>query len=154
MILLLNFLLVFFFQAEDGIRDVAVTGVQTCALPICPSPRRPSDPRARFRFWSRSGQIAWLGGHPRPRDRSRHRRGGIHARPASGEQEKEPARSAYGNELGCWFSRRRRERTRRPARAHRSSVSRTGRERSEEHTSELQSRLHLVCRLLLEKKKQ
>src|ERR1041385_9481846 len=24
-----------FFQAEDGIRDVAVTGVQTCALPIC-----------------------------------------------------------------------------------------------------------------------
>src|SRR2546422_8391827 len=28
-----------------------------------------------------------------------------------------------------------------------------GRKRSEEHTSELQSRLHLVCRLLLEKKK-
>src|SRR2546429_4774794 len=26
--------LLFFFQAEDGIRDVAVTGVQTCALPI------------------------------------------------------------------------------------------------------------------------
>src|SRR2546429_4894948 len=24
----------FFFQAEDGIRDVAVTGIQTCALPI------------------------------------------------------------------------------------------------------------------------
>src|SRR2546429_3768991 len=29
----------------------------------------------------------------------------------------------------------------------------TGNRRSEEHTSELQSRLHLVCRLLLEKKK-
>src|SRR3989304_8013230 len=28
------FLCSFFFQAEDGIRDVAVTGVQTCALPI------------------------------------------------------------------------------------------------------------------------
>src|SRR2546429_2379776 len=27
----------FFFQAEDGIRDVAVTGVQTCALPILKS---------------------------------------------------------------------------------------------------------------------
>src|SRR3989449_3321332 len=27
-------MLFFFFQAEDGIRDVAVTGVQTCALPI------------------------------------------------------------------------------------------------------------------------
>src|ERR1022692_3676977 len=26
---------VFFFQAEDGIRDYKVTGVQTCALPIC-----------------------------------------------------------------------------------------------------------------------
>ena len=24
----------FFFQAEDGIRDTSVTGVQTCALPI------------------------------------------------------------------------------------------------------------------------
>src|SRR2546422_11510879 len=30
----------FFFQAEDGIRDVAVTGVQTCALPISPRANR------------------------------------------------------------------------------------------------------------------
>src|SRR5690606_41082067 len=29
------FLVFFFFQAEDGIRDFHVTGVQTCALPIC-----------------------------------------------------------------------------------------------------------------------
>src|SRR5437763_8427667 len=29
-----GFLLFFFFQAEDGIRDTSVTGVQTCALPI------------------------------------------------------------------------------------------------------------------------
>src|SRR5947208_14489750 len=52
----------FFFQAEDGIRDDLVTGVQTCALPILPanaihlacespracgrgSPRRPSRPK-------------------------------------------------------------------------------------------------------------
>src|SRR5215204_7181336 len=28
-------LIFFFFQAEDGIRDHCVTGVQTCALPIC-----------------------------------------------------------------------------------------------------------------------
>src|SRR5438445_879444 len=27
-------MLCFFFQAEDGIRDIGVTGVQTCALPI------------------------------------------------------------------------------------------------------------------------
>src|SRR2546422_6380651 len=32
-------------------------------------------------------------------------------------------------------------------------LQQAGGERSEEHTSELQSRLHLVCRLLLEKKK-
>src|SRR5688572_31672347 len=29
------FFFLFFFQAEDGIRDLTVTGVQTCALPIC-----------------------------------------------------------------------------------------------------------------------
>src|SRR5215216_2186867 len=34
----------FFFQAEDGIRDDLVTGVQTCALPIWPP--RPSRPAA------------------------------------------------------------------------------------------------------------
>src|SRR5206468_8319352 len=55
---------VFFFQAEDGIRDLIVTGVQTCALPICArgscaSSRRPAErreeahePRARV------GQVA------------------------------------------------------------------------------------------------
>src|SRR5256884_2932262 len=41
----------FFFQAEDGIRDVAVTGVQTCALPI-------SDHRSR---------LGHYGGAVRPR---------------------------------------------------------------------------------------
>src|SRR2546430_1356632 len=38
--------LVFFFQAEDGIRDLTVTGVQTCALPISRLPA-PTRPRAR-----------------------------------------------------------------------------------------------------------
>src|SRR3989442_9852603 len=33
----------FFFQAEDGIRDADVTGVQTCALPISGRPARPRD---------------------------------------------------------------------------------------------------------------
>src|SRR5687768_17865834 len=41
----------------------------------------------------------------------------------------------------------------RAARLERSSLLMRSRVRSEEHTSELQSRLHLVCRLLLEKKK-
>src|ERR1041385_1017012 len=35
---------VFFFQAEDGIRDVAVTGVQTCALPIYPNDEFGAEP--------------------------------------------------------------------------------------------------------------
>src|SRR2546422_1819296 len=37
----------FFFQAEDGIRDVAVTGVQTCALPISPQLSHDQLPRAQ-----------------------------------------------------------------------------------------------------------
>src|SRR2546427_764131 len=32
--ILRTFQIFFFFQAEDGIRDLTVTGVQTCALPI------------------------------------------------------------------------------------------------------------------------
>ena len=35
MILIFFVFFFFFFQAEDGIRDWSVTGVQTCALPIC-----------------------------------------------------------------------------------------------------------------------
>src|SRR2546425_9418558 len=38
MLLLFVVFVFFFFQAEDGIRDKLVTGVQTCALPICPRP--------------------------------------------------------------------------------------------------------------------
>src|SRR3982750_1325727 len=34
----------FFFQAEDGIRDPIVTGVQTCALPIFPADDTPIIP--------------------------------------------------------------------------------------------------------------
>src|SRR5207237_1577180 len=37
----------FFFQAEDGIRDSSVTGVQTCALPILSGP--PTQPVVVFR---------------------------------------------------------------------------------------------------------
>src|SRR5260370_28491865 len=34
----------FFFQAEDGIRDSSVTGVQTCALPISTGMGHPTAP--------------------------------------------------------------------------------------------------------------
>src|SRR5256886_10178267 len=42
----------FFFQAEDGIRDLTVTGVQTCALPISASEvhRRPEAVGDSFLF--------------------------------------------------------------------------------------------------------
>src|SRR2546427_2600055 len=40
----------FFFQAEDGIRDLTVTGVQTCALPIL---------TARSSAVSRAGTNRW-----------------------------------------------------------------------------------------------
>src|SRR3712207_7175248 len=44
-------LVFFFFQAEDGIRDIGVTGVQTCALPIyrCDLHQQPRDDRIRHR---------------------------------------------------------------------------------------------------------
>src|SRR5690625_7770144 len=45
---------VFFFQAEDGIRDGHVTGVQTCALPIFPGHR---DPRGQVRRGGRSRRL-------------------------------------------------------------------------------------------------
>src|SRR5438876_4483791 len=44
--------LFFFFQAEDGIRDGRVTGVQTCALPILPN-----DGWIRGRLEFRKGRL-------------------------------------------------------------------------------------------------
>src|SRR5256885_2734206 len=40
----------FFFQAEDGIRDYKVTGVQTCALPICQPGYRYDAPYGQNNF--------------------------------------------------------------------------------------------------------
>src|SRR2546425_7950816 len=42
------FVFCFFFQAEDGIRDKLVTGVQTCALPIFPFPLLHIDTSYKF----------------------------------------------------------------------------------------------------------
>src|SRR5256886_11485382 len=47
---------VFFFQAEDGIRDLTVTGVQTCALPICGT----SGPVVASAAPSEVGSPGWL----------------------------------------------------------------------------------------------
>src|SRR5438309_10040001 len=74
------FFFVFFFQAEDGIRDGTVTGVQTCALPISwsrasrprctPAPYKEGRPARRRRGSApRSGGSA--GGWPRSRSEER-----------------------------------------------------------------------------------
>src|SRR5690349_24241132 len=63
----------FFFQAEDGIRDLYVTGVQTCALPIWRSRR--AEARARA-FLGICGQRE-LGDHEQPAARVGQRQ--IHA---------------------------------------------------------------------------
>src|SRR5437016_1468251 len=42
----------FFFQAEDGIRDWSVTGVQTCALPISPRGDTGGAPGASHLFYT------------------------------------------------------------------------------------------------------
>src|SRR3989449_1996585 len=57
----------FFFQAEDGIRDVAVTGVQTCALPILPRERVPGGV-AVHRLPAQSEAPPQTGDRPRMND--------------------------------------------------------------------------------------
>src|SRR2546427_10664730 len=47
----------FFFQAEDGIRDLTVTGVQTCALPISASASGGTAPY-QYKWWLWNG-TAW-----------------------------------------------------------------------------------------------
>src|SRR5258708_22265671 len=63
----------FFFQAEDGIRDDLVTGVQTCALPICAPVRARAEMRrcGRWRHGLpvRRGQV----GGSRPRHAKKER---------------------------------------------------------------------------------
>src|SRR3989449_7404550 len=76
-----DLLLFFFFQAEDGIRDVAVTGVQTCALPIyrrrsarCADLAR-ADEEGAFRVppGGRGARGAGRGGHGRAVPPQHHR---------------------------------------------------------------------------------
>src|SRR5712664_4642506 len=60
--------ILFFLQAEDGIRDLIVTGVQTCALPISPG-------------WAKSqASASWAGVQPASSARSEERRVGKECR--------------------------------------------------------------------------
>src|SRR3712207_9288545 len=75
---------VFFFQAEDGIRDIGVTGVQTCALPIwsCRTGRcaRTQGGAAPRRQTSRCRRPAQRPGSTGPWGRSEERRVGKECR--------------------------------------------------------------------------
>src|SRR3712207_6895284 len=101
----------FFFQAEDGIRDIGVTGVQTCALPI-----------SGDILFSKAFKLLVAEG----------RKVG-HSENAISEMV---ARLSNACIYVC-----------------EGQAADVGMTRSEEHTSELQSRQYLVCRLLLEEKK-
>src|SRR2546425_6738579 len=75
----------FFFQAEDGIRDKLVTGVQTCALPIYLLPRdrghavaEPAEQRQGLE--PRPRRIAEAGEQEQLEDRSEERRVGKECR--------------------------------------------------------------------------
>src|SRR3989475_6363984 len=107
------FVFFFFFQAEDGIRDLTVTGVQTCALPISASggrDRRGSGTRAPGRARRRgaaAARAALGGGSPGAAYRADRARGA--PRSAAGPP-RHPARAHAGD-----LSRRRR--TQRAARS-------------------------------------
>src|SRR5256885_15694789 len=51
----------FLFQAEDGIRDYKVTGVQTCALPIADAGARRRLHRVCGAWWRCPGELQRLG---------------------------------------------------------------------------------------------
>src|SRR3712207_7146222 len=105
-----------FFQAEDGIRDIGVTGVQTCALPI-------------FSFN--------LGNKIRLNE----------LYTATGQALPFPQQNMSNEFVDRWQKPGDEAITNIPVLSDNDL-----RFRSEEHTSELQSRQYLVCRLLLEKK--
>src|SRR5438094_10474321 len=69
------FLFFFFFQAEDGIRDRTVTGVQTCALPISKLARRCFLPGAPV-WWCPGWGPSTASGRVATRARSEERREG------------------------------------------------------------------------------
>src|SRR5256886_3947906 len=111
----------FFFQAEDGIRDLTVTGVQTCALPIC-AHKRITENLFKELIKAKISQVraalADLEGAYSVADVVNRQTGEVLLE----------ANKPLTADLWQAFA-----------------------ERSEEHTSELQSQSNLVCRLLLEK---
>src|SRR5687767_15337937 len=130
------FFFFFFFQAEDGIRDKLVTGVQTCALPILRGVviclisgggsamfEYPASPTISLDDLRRRNELLIASG----------------------------ARISEINEARRSFSAVKGGRLAQSAPDARFVTLIVSDTRSEEHTSELQSLAYLVCRLLLEK---
>src|SRR5882672_8169686 len=92
----------FFFQAEDGIRDHCVTGVQTCALPIW----------ARCRWCFHIGQRPWLVAHPKRPNKLKRPRAHIRIPRAWPPWVEAAGSDATGGELGYWSFRRQKARSR------------------------------------------
>src|SRR5437773_10074584 len=84
----------FFFQAEDGIRDRDVTGVQTCALPILPR----SAAVACTRGWARPPPPRRCGRRP-PFFRSEERRVGKECRAPGPQHDKKQKEIAAAGQL-------------------------------------------------------
>src|SRR3712207_8102846 len=121
-------LLFFFFQAEDGIRDIGVTGVQTCALPILRTAMnavKGEDVPVREFAKDLREQMRLLDMDPRFAERN------LNEGFSGGEKKRHEILQMA---------------------LLRPELAILDETRSEEHTSELQSRQYLVCRLLLEKK--
>src|SRR6266508_4840122 len=96
-----EFVFFFFFQAEDGIRDGHVTGVQTCALPICRDRRvllragSAAERREVCRGISGGGPVAREGRCPRlPRH-------GRRSRVRQGDDEVRDGLAEHGRPYGC-----------------------------------------------------
>src|SRR2546429_3166994 len=99
----------FFFQAEDGIRDVAVTGVQTCALPIfggfvCTSSEIAArgNQRPGKNYWHEyghkhaGGSVLWRGRHGRRHARAGEKRGGGKNGGGGGRRDRAAGRGRVG----------------------------------------------------------
>src|SRR5207237_5541881 len=127
----------FYFQAEDGIRDSSVTGVQTCALPISASWRYQQSPDtgAALLTMRVTPPASCYAFSPRPEETAAGGRlAGWPQEMLSPSRELPPCRAVHDATAAL-----RRALVILSLEKHMAA-------RSEEHTSELQSHLNLVCR--------
>src|SRR3989454_7018782 len=108
----------FFFQAEDGIRDYKVTGVQTCALPICSGHDGDDELKRAAGLKGAMGKVAMVPGGDKEHPHVKQRQADNQVRPVktqkkyrntcqvNGKKRKradqgDPCAIAEGNRCGC-----------------------------------------------------